>query len=98
MDFFFGLLFRFFLRSKRKKDKGSPSLILHTTISRDYPAAITCNRCRDMAKMEKEVKREVDADLQRAEAAPLTDPKELITDIFTGEQFPVRSCQGTVFI
>ena len=52
----------------------------------------------DMAKMEKEVKREVDADLQRAEAAPLTDPKELITDIFTGEQFPVRSCQGTVFI
>lgn len=48
--------------------------------------------------LERKIKKEVDAELQIAEAMPPTDPKELITDIYTGEQMPIRSCQGTVYI
>lgn len=51
----------------------------------------------EMTAMEKAIKKEVDADLQAAQKAPKTDMKELFSDIYTGEQFPHRTCQGTVY-
>lgn len=51
----------------------------------------------EMTALEKKVKKEVDADLQTAQKAPTTDMKELFSDIYSGEQFPHRTCQGTVY-
>lgn len=51
----------------------------------------------EMNAMEKQIKKEVDADLQKAQKAPKTDMKELYNDIYEGEQFPHRTCQGTVY-
>lgn len=51
----------------------------------------------EITALEKKVKKEVDADLQAAQKAPNTDMKELFADIYSGEQFPHRTCQGTVY-
>lgn len=47
--------------------------------------------------MERTIKKEIDAELAIAEAQENTPMKELVTDIVVGEQYPIRSCQGTVF-
>lgn len=51
----------------------------------------------EIEKLEKQVKKEVDEDLQKAEKSAPTPLKELFTDILSGEQYPMRTCQGTVF-
>lgn len=51
----------------------------------------------EMNAREKQIKKEVDADLQAAQKASNTDIKELFTDIYSGEQFPHRTCQGAVY-
>lgn len=53
---------------------------------------------QEMTDLDKEIKREVDKCLHAATAAPKTAMEELTTDILIGEQFPVRSCQGTVWL
>eukprot|EP00758_Cryptobia_borreli_P008343 Tbor_TRINITY_DN5381_c3_g4::TRINITY_DN5381_c3_g4_i1::g.4646::m.4646/K00161/PDHA, pdhA; pyruvate dehydrogenase E1 component alpha subunit len=53
----------------------------------------------DFKAMERKIKKEIDSELQIAEAMPNTNMAELVTDIYAGEdRVPVRSCQGTVFI
>lgn len=51
----------------------------------------------EMTQMEKEVKKEVDADLQKAQKQSVPKPAELFTDIYSGEQYEHRTCQGTVY-
>lgn len=51
----------------------------------------------EVSQMEKTVKKEVDKELLEATAAANTDLKELYRDILIGEQFPVRTCQGSVY-
>lgn len=50
----------------------------------------------ELKKIEKDAKKAVDEQLVKAEAAASTPIEELYTDIVTGEQFPIRTCQGTV--
>lgn len=51
----------------------------------------------EMTAMEKAVKKDVDQQLQKAQKHPPTDMKELFNDIYVGEQFEHRTCQGTVY-
>lgn len=53
----------------------------------------------ELKAIEKEVRVEVDKELALADADEITKPEELTTDIYSNnEKFPVRSCQGTVFL
>lgn len=51
----------------------------------------------EMTKMEKDIKKEVDQDLQKAQKHPVTPLSELFTDIYSGEQYEHRTCQGGVY-
>lgn len=52
----------------------------------------------ELKAIEKKVKAEVVADLEAADKAASTSDSEFATDIMHGEQFEVRTCQGTVWI
>lgn len=51
----------------------------------------------EMTKMEKDIKKEVDKDLQKAEKQAHSSLSELFTDIYVGEQYEHRTCQGRVY-
>lgn len=51
----------------------------------------------EMSKLEKDVKKQVDQDLQKAQKHAVTPLSELFTDIYVGEQYEHRTCQGTVY-
>lgn len=51
----------------------------------------------EMTQLEKDVKKEVDKDLQKAQKMSPTPLNELFTDIYHGEQYEHRTCQGTVY-
>jgi pyruvate dehydrogenase E1 component alpha subunit len=51
----------------------------------------------EISQMEKTIKKEVDKDLLEATNGANTDMKELYRDILIGEQFPIRTCQGSVW-
>ncbi|CAJ1021530.1 pyruvate dehydrogenase E1 component alpha subunit, putative [Leishmania guyanensis] len=64
---------------------------------RDFMATEGIMTEEEMSKMEKEVKKEVDQDLQKAQKHPTTKLDELFTDVYVGEQYEHRTCQGTVY-
>lgn len=51
----------------------------------------------EMNQLEKTIKKEVDKDLQQAQKMPQTPLSELFTDIYVGEQYEHRTCQGQVY-
>lgn len=51
----------------------------------------------EMEKLDKQIKKEVDQDLLKAEQSAPTPMSELYTDIYVGEQYQHRTCQGTVW-
>ncbi|ORC92731.1 pyruvate dehydrogenase E1 component alpha subunit [Trypanosoma theileri] len=51
----------------------------------------------EMTKLEKDVKKEVDKQLQMAEKQKPAPLSELFQDIYTGEQYEHRTTQGTVY-
>lgn len=51
----------------------------------------------EMTAMEKTVKKEIDKELQEAQKMTQTPASELFTDIYVGEQFEHRTCQGRVY-
>eukprot|EP00331_Platyophrya_macrostoma_P017256 CAMPEP_0176465958 /NCGR_PEP_ID=MMETSP0127-20121128/37598_1 /TAXON_ID=938130 /ORGANISM="Platyophrya macrostoma, Strain WH" /LENGTH=376 /DNA_ID=CAMNT_0017859017 /DNA_START=42 /DNA_END=1172 /DNA_ORIENTATION=+ len=51
----------------------------------------------EMEKLDKQIKKEVDQELIKAEQSPPTPMSELYTDIVLGEQYSHRTCQGTVW-
>ena len=52
----------------------------------------------ELSSARRKVFEEVDQALTEAKKAPDTNMAELYSDIFSGEQFPVRTCQGTKFV